>query len=144
MRLVRRSGSTRPASRARAFGVTAACVLAIGSVGCTVDEGSREAQALTPLAVRLTDPIPTYQDGSLAVSVGEGVWVTFDVSPADHLELVELRASDPDALLGRLGHGPFKFYLAKSVIIGGAPRQLCALASDAAGTHGDACFWAVP
>lgn len=120
------------------------CALALACAGCAVDEGSREAQSVTPLTVRLVEPIPTFQGGSLEVSVGEGAWVTFEITPAEHLELVELRASEPEALLGRLGHGPFRFFLAKSVVVGGAPRQLCALAEDAAGAHGDTCFWAVP
>ncbi len=121
-----------------ACGVGAACA------GCGVDEGSREAQSVTPLEVQIADPIPTYRDGVLELSVGEGAWVTFTVAPAEHLELLELRASDPDALLGRLGHGPFKFWLAKATPGEGGRRQVCALASDAADSHGEACFWAVP
>lgn len=140
---VARPGSLRLAPRAW-LARLALLACAWAGAGCTVDEGSREAQTLTPLSVRLSDPIPTYQDGNLAVSVGQGVWVTFEVAPADHLELFELRASEPEQLVGRLGHGPFKLFLPKEIVVNGAPRQLCALATDAADTHGDACFWAVP
>jgi hypothetical protein len=130
----------------RALGAIVACAAcaASASAGCAVDEGSREAQSVAPLEVQIADPVPTYRNGVLEVSVGEGAWVTFSVTPAGHLELVELRASDPDALLGRLGHGPFKFWLSKATPGEGGRRQVCALASDAADSHGDACFWAVP
>lgn len=139
----RAAAAVRSAIALRAFGAFAAFA-ALSGAGCAVDEGSREAQSLTPLEVQISDPVPTYRNGVLEVPVGEGAWVTFTVTPADHLELVELRAADPDALLGRLGHGPFKFWLSKATPGEGGRRQVCALASDAAGSHGESCFWAVP
>ncbi len=122
--------------------VAASALVACGA--CSAAEGAREAQSVVPLTVQITSPIPTYADGELQISVGQGVSVTVSVTPGDHVEEVDVRAADPDALLGRLGHGPYTFFLSASVPGEGGKRQVCALATDAAGSNGEACFWAVP
>ncbi len=116
----------------------------VAVAACGSGDGAREAQSAQPLTVQIGSPLPTYAAGELEISVGEGVSVTFSVTPGDHVESVEVRAADPDALLGRLGHGPYAFWLSKSVPGEAGRRQVCALATDAAGSNGEACFWAVP
>jgi MYXO-CTERM domain-containing protein len=121
-----------------------AVVLALLSLSCSSKDGLREGQsAVAPLTVKLLDPIPTYKDGELQISVGEGRTLVADVAPVDDLEMVELHGLLPDETFARVAHAPFNLFLPKSAPGAEGKRLVCITATDARGGTGETCFSAV-
>ena len=131
--------------RRRADSIRAAFFLALIALyaGCAAGDAARDAQSTQTLTVRIKDPIPTLRDGELTISVGAGRTLLVEVTPADHVESVELTLSAPDQVIARLGHAPFALYLPKWAP-GPEGRLSCVKATDAAGNEGETCFLAVP
>src|SRR5689334_15534936 len=85
------------------------------SAGCSAAQGSAESenssQSTQTITVRIKDPIPTFRDDALQISVGEGRDILVDVLPAKDIEYVEMHAQVPDQIFARVAHAPFKLYL---------------------------------
>jgi hypothetical protein len=124
-------------------GLSLSSLFIIACAGCASKEPMREAQSIAPPIVRLTDPIPTYKDGDLQISVGEGRWLEATVTPTTDLEEVVLRGVTPDETFARVAHAPFRFFLPKSAPGAEGRRLVCITATDAAQQSGETCFLAV-
>lgn len=121
-----------------------ALVLVVAS-GCSAAQGSREneSQSTQPISVRIKDPIPTYRDDHLQISVGEGRNVEVEIIPAAQIEGVEMHATAPDQVLARVAHAPFVMFLPKTAADPDGHRWVCITATDASGNSGEQCFFAV-
>jgi len=128
-------------------GLPAAC--AAGCImACSSDPSDRESssQSVAPPTVKIVDPIPTFENGELQISIGSGRQVEARVTPSTAIDRVELSLSDtePPTVIGRLGHGPFRFFVPQWVIGEAGARPLCIAAVDAYDRRSEACFQAVP
>jgi len=135
----RRRAKTRRGCRKR---FVLALVAAI-ALGCAYGESGRDAQSTRPLTVRIKNPIPTFRDGDLQLSVGEGKTLEVEVDPVDDLEMVELTARSPDVTLARVAHAPFLLFLPKWAPGPDGQRLVCVTATNASDEIGETCFLAV-
>ncbi len=106
------------------------------------------------LSISITDPVPKLVGGDLAISIGGGRSISVSVTPAAHIDYVELVAAgaDVDTLLARQAHAPFVFTLSPSVLSlappGISPLEIyvCVRAWDDSGAADPSilCFYATP
>ncbi len=119
-------------------------MLAILLAGCVAGDGEREGQSAAGPVVKIVDPVPTYDLGQLRLSVpASGRELTATVTPDDGIVQVELRVLEPDLVIGRLGHAPYKFDLPAWVAKGEGGRTVCVTALDSRARTGEICFLAV-
>ncbi len=129
--------------RARSTSFLAFCAL-LGLAACSGGNGERTAQFVPgPPHVRVLTPIPTNNGGDLEIAVGDGASLTLEMTPIDQLDRLELRALDPEELVGRLGHAPLTFALTPTLLGKSGRRQLCADVYDASGASAETCFFLV-
>jgi len=132
----------QPLAFARGY-VAAGLVLVLG---CSSDPNDRESssQSVAPPTVKIVDPIPTFENGELSISIGAGREVEARVTPDTALDRVELSIMEPPTVIGRVGHAPFRFFVPQWVLGEGGGRQLCIVAVDAYDRQSESCFLAVP
>lgn len=122
------------------------CGVALLLLGCSPDHNDRESssQSVAPPTVKIVDPIPTFENGELSISIGSGREVEARVTPDTAIDRVELSIADPPTVIGRLGHAPYRFLVPQWVVGEGGNRQVCIVAVDAYDRRGESCFLAVP
>jgi subtilisin family serine protease len=128
---------------ARRLRAAAAASVVVGAAwGCSAPPPTNElsSQSYAPPTVRLKNPVPTYVDGELTVTVGRGRSVEVEVTPAANVSKVEIALTDPPYVFGRLGHAPFVFELPAWVPGEVGSANVCVTALDADGRTGEFCF----
>jgi len=115
-------------------------------IGCASDHNDRESssQSVAPPTVKIVDPIPTFENGELSISIGSGREVEARVVPATAIDRVELSMMEPPTVIGRVGHAPFRFFVPAWVLGEAGRTQLCIIAIDAYARRSESCFQAVP